>query len=110
MLTVWSESWRPYGPARLSLICAEPLRLMPTLSSILVQRGAASMRAVEDAIARQVLHGGDLPTNLLELGAVGESALRVILAESFGLDAAPSGRLVPEGTSVLRLIPADLAL
>src|SRR3954464_13247514 len=110
MLTVWSESWRPYGPARLSLICAEPLRLMPTLSSILVQRGAASMRAVEDAIARQVLHGGDLPTNLLELAAVREDMLTPILAESVGLEAAPIGRLPPPAASVLRLVPGELAL
>jgi hypothetical protein len=83
---------------------------MPTLSSILVRRGAASMRAVEDAIARQVLHGGDLPTNLLELGAVGEAALTSILAESAGLDPAPVGRLEAPSPAVLRLIPIDLAL
>ncbi len=83
---------------------------MPTLSSILVQCGAASMRAVEDAIARQVLHGGDLPTNLLELGAVDEGTLTASLAESFGLCSAPTGRLEPPASGVLRLIPADLAL
>src|SRR5262245_14948012 len=55
--------------------------LMPTLSSLLVQREAASMRSVEDAIARQVLHGGDLATNLLELAAVREDVLLGILAE-----------------------------
>ncbi|MEP7120684.1 MAG: hypothetical protein ABJE95_07240 [Byssovorax sp.] len=83
---------------------------MPTLSSTLVRRGAASMRAVEDAIARQVLHGGDLPTNLLELGAVGEAVLTAILAESAGLDPAPVGRLEAPSPAVLRLIPVDLAL
>src|SRR5262245_53665740 len=83
---------------------------MPTLSSILVQRGAASMRAVEDAIARQVLHGGDLPTNLLELGAVSEPMLNIVLSESFNLDPAPAGRLPPPPEQVLRVIPGDLAL
>ena len=83
---------------------------MPTLSSTLVRRGAASMRAVEDAIARQVLHGGDLPTNLLELGAVTEATLTAILAESAGLDPAPTGRLEAPSPAVLRLIPVDLAL
>jgi hypothetical protein len=82
---------------------------MPTLSSILVQRGAATMRAVEDAIARQVLHGGDLPTNLLELGSVDEAMLTVILAESFGLDPAPTGKLHAPSPAVIRLIPVDLA-
>src|SRR5205807_865945 len=86
-----------------------PPRPMPTLSSILVQRGAASMRAVEDAIARQVLHGGDLPTNLLELGAVAEPVLTATLAECFALDPAPAGRLPLAPAAVARLIPGDLA-
>ncbi len=83
---------------------------MSTLSSTLVQRGAASMRSVEDAIARQVLHGGDLPTNLLEVGAVDEATLTAILAESVGLDAAPTGKLEAPSPQVLRLIPVELAL
>lgn len=83
---------------------------MPSLSSILVQRGAATMRAVEDAIARQVFHGGDLATNLLEVGAVAESVLLPLLAESLDLAAAPLGRLpAPEGR-VLRLVPGELSL
>jgi hypothetical protein len=82
---------------------------MPNLSSILVQRGIASMRAVEDAIARQVFHGGDLPTNLLEVGAVREEALLPILAETSGLPAAPVGRLPAPPARVLRLVPAELA-
>jgi hypothetical protein len=83
---------------------------MPTLSSILVQRGAASMRAVEDAIARQVFHGGDLATNLLELAAIREDALVPILAEMAGLAAAPLGRLPAPPPRVLRLVPGELAL
>src|SRR3954471_14627023 len=83
---------------------------MPTLSSILVQRGAASMRAVEEAIARQVLHGGDLPTNLLELGAASEQTLTAVLAESLGLSPAPAGKLPSPPVRVLQLIAGDLAL
>ena len=83
---------------------------MPTLSSILVQYGAASMRAVENAIARQVLHGGDLPTNLLELTPLDEAMLTACLAESFGLASAPSGRLRAPPSGVIRVIPPDLAL
>jgi hypothetical protein len=67
------------------------------------------MRAVEDAIARQVLHGGDLPTNLLEQSSVSEPMLTAILAESLGLEPAPFGKLPAPPASVLRLIPSDLA-
>ncbi len=67
------------------------------------------MRAVEDAISRQVLHGGDLPTNLLELGSVDEAMLAQILAESFGLEAAPAGKLAAPSPAVIRLISVDVA-
>ncbi|WP_437818932.1 hypothetical protein [Sorangium sp. So ce1078] len=82
---------------------------MPTLSSLLVQHGVTSMRVVEEAIARQVLHGGDLATNVLELGAVRERELTALLAESLGLPPAV-GRLRPASPDVLRTIPVDLAV
>ncbi|AUX31669.1 MULTISPECIES: HEAT repeat domain-containing protein [Sorangium] len=82
---------------------------MPTLSSLLVQHGVTSMRVVEEAIARQVLHGGDLATNVLELGAVSERELTALLAESLGLPPAV-GRLRPASPDVLRTIPAELAV
>ncbi|WP_437626385.1 hypothetical protein [Sorangium sp. So ce1151] len=67
------------------------------------------MRVVEEAIARQVLHGGDLATNVLELGAVRERELTALLAESVGLPPAV-GRLRPASPEVLRTIPVDLAV
>jgi hypothetical protein len=83
---------------------------MATLSSLLVQREIASMRTVEDAIARQVIHGGDLATNLLEVAVVSEAALLPVLAEATGLEAAPAGRLAAPPASALRAVPGELAL
>jgi hypothetical protein len=83
---------------------------MPNLSSILVQREIATMRSVEEAIARQVLHGGDLATNLLELGSIDEARLVEIQAEAAGLAPAPIGRLDAPPPNVLRLLPGELAL
>jgi hypothetical protein len=82
---------------------------MPSLSSLLVQREVASMRTVEEAIARQVLHGGDLPTNLLELAALREEDLVQNLAESFRMSAAPAGPLPAPDPAVLRVVPAEVA-
>ncbi len=93
-------------PAQNSPVCTSP---MPTLSSLLVQREVASMRTVEEAIARQVLRGGDLATNVLELGVVDEAMLVYCLAESLGLLPAPVGALRPDDPSLLRLVPAELA-
>lgn len=64
-----------------------------SLSSLLVQRELATIRDVEEALARQVLYGGDLATNLLEVARVDEGRLTALLAESFGLLPAPSGEL-----------------
>ncbi|HVY45432.1 MAG TPA: hypothetical protein VHB21_06110, partial [Minicystis sp.] len=81
-----------------------------SLSSLLVQREAASMRAVEDAIARQVLHGGDLATNLLELSGAREDVLLEIVAECLELPPVAPGRLPMPPPEVLRLVPGELAL
>lgn len=83
---------------------------MPTLSSSIVKHGLATMSDVEEALARQVLYGGDLATNLLELAAVSENALTALLAESHELLPAPVGELPRAAASTLQLVPGDLAL
>ena len=83
---------------------------MPTLSSSIVKQQVASMRDVQEALARQVLYGGDLATNLLELAAVSEAELTRLLAESHGLEAGPEGELPRAEERTLRLVPGDLAL
>ncbi len=83
---------------------------MATLSSSIVKNQVATMRDVEEALARQVLYGGDLATNLLELAAVSEAELTRLLAESHGLDPAPVGPLPEAREQTLHLVPGDLAL
>ena len=80
-----------------------------SLSSLIVERGIASIREIEEALARQVLYGGDLVTNLLEVSRIEESALMPIVAESFGLPMAPNGELprAPEGTG--HVVAAEVA-
>jgi len=82
---------------------------MPTLSSSIVKHNVASVRDVEEALARQAMYGGDLVTNLLELSAVSEAELARLLAESHEVGAAPAGELPASGGEVLRLVPKDLA-
>src|SRR3954470_297643 len=82
---------------------------MPTLSSSIVKHNVASVRDVEEALARQAMYGGDLVTNLLELSAVSEAELARLLAESHQVGAAPAGELPPSSNEVLRLVPKDLA-
>ena len=63
-----------------------------SLSSLIVQREIATIRQVEEALARQVLYGGDLVTNLLEVAPIEEWRIAVTFADSYGLSAAPPGR------------------
>ncbi len=74
-----------------------------------MKQGIASVRDVEEALARQVMYGGDLITNLLELARVSEEDLVRLLAENQGLPPGPQGELAPAPESTRRLVPGDLA-
>lgn len=81
-----------------------------SLSSLIVQREIASLREVEEALARQVLYGGDLVTNLLEVCRLDEAALLPLVAASLGLAPAPNGELPPPDPEAKRLIAAEVAI
>ncbi len=80
-----------------------------SLSSLIVQREIATIRQVEEALARQVLYGGDLVTNLLEVATVDEAKLNDAAAEAAGILPAPSGVLPDPDPRARALIPGDLA-
>jgi hypothetical protein len=80
-----------------------------SLSSLIVQREVATMRQVEEALARQVIYGGDLGTNLLEVARVDEVTLTKLLAESMKLPPAPVGELPIASGRVRALVPPEMA-
>lgn len=82
---------------------------MSSLSSLFVQRELATIRDVEEALARQVLYGGDLATNLLEVTPVDEAALSGTLAESCGRPAAPFGELPAAPPEAHQLVTREQA-
>src|SRR5262245_25119201 len=81
-----------------------------SLSSLIVQREVATIRQVEEALARQVIYGGDLVTNLLEVARVDESKVTSLLAESVGLKAASVGALPVQTDRARAIVPAELAI
>src|SRR4051812_17024267 len=81
-----------------------------SLSTLIVQREIASIREVEEALARQVLYGGDLITNLLEVCRLDEAQLLPIVAESLGLPPAPPGELPRPDAQAMRLVAAEVAV
>jgi hypothetical protein len=80
-----------------------------SLSSLIVQREIATIREVEEALARQVLYGGDLVTNLLEVARLAEESVTPLLAESYGLPVGPIGELPQASSDAKRLVPAEMA-
>lgn len=84
---------------------------MGKLSSAIVQRKLASLRDVEEALARQVLYGGDFVTNLLEqVKSIDEAELVRLLGETTNLPPGPPGELPRAPEAALRLVPGDIAL
>ena len=83
---------------------------MTTLSSLVITRQAASIAQVDEALACQVMKGGDLGTCLLELRAMKEEALLPLLGEAYALPAVAPGPLPPAPLSLLRMVPHAVAL
>ncbi len=83
---------------------------MATLSSAIVKQQVASMHDVEEALARQVLYGGDLATNLLETASLSEARLTAVIAQCHGMAPAPAGQLPRPSPGTLRLVPGEIAV
>ncbi|HKU40601.1 MAG TPA: hypothetical protein VJR89_20715, partial [Polyangiales bacterium] len=82
---------------------------MSALTSLLVRDEVVSVRQIEDAIARQVLEGGELDTALLELDAAPENVLNAYRAASFRLPAVARDEVMAINGSTLSLISKALA-
>lgn len=82
---------------------------MSALSSLLVQDQVLSVTHVEQALQRQVIFGGDLATNLLELGLVDEVVLADYLGRVLRLPVYPAEYLMAVDQGVLRMMPWKVA-
>lgn len=77
------------------------------LGELLVSAGACDPSHVRDAVDGQVVYGGRLGTNLLEMGAVTEADLAAALARRFGVKALHGEIAIDR--RLLQLIRHDLA-
>jgi hypothetical protein len=82
---------------------------MSTLTSLLSRDGVVSLDAIEQALQRQVLEGGELDTALLELGTLPENLLGAYRAAGFQLLAASRAQLEHINKSLLERVPLELA-
>ncbi len=92
--------------------------MVARLGEMLVKEGACSDEAVRDALKNQIIFGGRLGTNLLEIQAVSEEALARTLGRQHGLpalfgdlklDAHATALLTPEIAERYDAIPYMLA-
>lgn len=83
---------------------------MTTLAAALVRQDAASLESIEQAMLRQSLYGGDLATNLLEVGAVDEPLLLSVVGVALGLPAVAPGMLEQCDESIRKLVPGEVAV
>ena len=81
---------------------------MSSLTSLLARDEIVSVHAIEDALQRQVLEGGEIDTALLELGVVPENTLSAYLAATHGLQCAAREELAV-ADDTLKLMPVELA-
>ena len=80
---------------------------MPALGELLVQDGICSPRQIEDAIRNQVILGGLLGTNLVELGFIDEQTLARYLALQHDRPTLHGTSIQPD-PEALGLLPPDM--
>jgi hypothetical protein len=83
---------------------------MSALTSLLARDSVVAIRTIEEAIQRQVISGGDLPTVLLEMGAVPENVLASYLAAQHGLVAAGREEVMEVPERLLVSVPKEIAI
>ncbi len=79
------------------------------LGDLLVNKGVITPEQLDQAVQCQVLFGGRLGTNLLELGFVKEDVLRELLEEKYGLFSVTKAELKDIPAEAYKLVTADVA-
>lgn len=80
------------------------------LGDYLVSAGQISADQLEEAIEYQCIYGGKLGTSLIELGLLDEDQLAQVLSQQLKLHFIKPNLLMNVPTTILQLVPKDLAL
>lgn len=82
---------------------------MPSIGTLLVDARAITQKHLDEALQCQVLFGGSIGTNLMELGYVSEATLSAILAEQLKVGVPDLGSLESIPAEIIETIPGPLA-
>ena len=80
---------------------------MPAIGKLLVDDGICTYQQIDDAVRNQVIMGGRIGTNLVELGVLDEETLARYLSRVHELPAMSGENIQPEEEALSR-IPADV--
>jgi len=81
----------------------------PKLGALLVKEGLITQKQLDEALKTQVIYGGRLGTNLVELGYLDEEALAYFLSEHLEVPYAHPKTLLEIDPKIIALIPRTMA-
>jgi hypothetical protein len=79
------------------------------LGDLLLQEGVITQTELEEALKYQVIFGGKLGTNLIEMGTLEEEDITRALARKFGLPAVETDQIMRVRPEVVQLLPREIA-
>ncbi|BCR05856.1 general secretion pathway protein GspE [Desulfuromonas versatilis] len=79
------------------------------LGELLVKEKLLSATQLEDSLRNQVIFGGRLGTNLIEMGLLSETQLAQLLSKKLGVPYVNPEHLMTIPEQVIKLIPAEIA-
>ncbi len=82
---------------------------MPSIGTLLIESGAIEQKHFDEALQCQVLFGGSIGTNLLELGYVSEDTLAGLLAKQLQVGTPDVRELEHVSDEVIASVPATMA-
>lgn len=79
------------------------------LGEMLIKAGRITQDQLEESLKYQVIFGGRLGTNLIEMGYVEEESLAKVLSDKLGVPYVPADQLNAISPEVVKLIPKGIA-
>lgn len=79
------------------------------LGQILLKAGRITTQQLDEALRHQVVHGGKLGTNLVELGFITEHELSLVLGHKLGVPFINQEQILAISPEVAALIPVEMA-
>ena len=78
------------------------------IGELMVSQGLLDEALLEQALSAQLVHGGRIGTNLVEVGAVGIETLAAALGEQHGVPVADATMLNQIASETLRIVPKQI--